>query len=171
MGIRRQRSSNELFLLDDHRALGGFYGRPLNFNEWKVMYSSTRMSVHANKPLHRSAWPNIIQDCKIHSWHNITKLGPPQTTTRRAHIGMRCRTCLYGLIRTFSPSTIIKHQSLLRFLIATSSYASRFWTQSPRRWTPVVLWKVQKISLFSVCRNVVQPQKCWPVSTGLVDIE
>lgn len=170
MGIRRQHNSNELFLLDDHRALGGFYGRPLNFNEWKVMYASTGMSVHTNKSLRITAWPNIIQDCKSHSWHNITKLGPLQTTTR-AHIGMRCRTCLYALIRAFSPSTIIKHQSLLKFLTATSSYTTRFWTQSPRRWTPVVLLKVQKISLFSVCRNMVQLQKCWPVSTGLDNIE
>lgn len=170
MGIRRQHNSNELFLLDDHRALGGFYGRPLNFNEWKVMYSSTGMSVHANKSLHITAWPNITRGCKIHSWHNITKLGPLQTT-RRARIGMRCRTCLYALIRTFSPSTLIKHQSLLKFLIATSSYTSRFWTQSPRCWTPVMLLKVQNISLFSVCRNMVQPHKCWPVSTGLDNIE
>lgn len=82
MGIRRQHNSNELFLLDDHRALGGFYGRPLNFNELKVMYASTGMSVHTNKSLRITAWPNINQDCKSHSWHNITKLGPIQTTTR-----------------------------------------------------------------------------------------
>lgn len=50
VGIHAQHYSNELFLLDDHRALRlGFCGRPLNFNESEVLNSRPGTSVHANK--------------------------------------------------------------------------------------------------------------------------